>query len=105
MKTTPKINNNLRTIDHQVTIPCCRKRPHADVSPPGDREKSLRASLAMIFGQEWIALSPADRTLIVRDVTDDGTADHGLDLAEYRRNIGPGNLQSYARVMRVRFAR
>lgn len=71
-------------------------------------ENSLRASLAIVFGAEWQDLTPADRTLIVRDcmINEDGTpATAGLDLGDYRANIGAGNLASYARVMRARFAR
>lgn len=65
-------------------------------------ESSLRAALAIIFGAEWIDLSSADKTLIIRDCTEDGGVS---DLAAYRANIGAGNLARYARVMRVRFAR
>lgn len=65
-------------------------------------ENSLRAALAIIFTSEWIALSPADRANIVRDCTNDGGVQ---DLAEYRRSIGPGNLQNYADCQRVRFAK
>lgn len=64
-------------------------------------ENSLRAALAIVFGNEWIDLSAADKALIVRDCIEDG---RGLDLGIYRANIGPGNLQAYAKVMRVRFA-
>lgn len=65
-----------------------------------EQNRSFRAALAIVFGQEWAMLSPSDKTLIVRDCTDDGK---GIDLAEYRSNIGIGNLQSYAEVMRVRY--
>lgn len=58
-------------------------------------------SLVDLFGHEWLALSKADRLLIIRDCTEDDGVD---DLAEYRANIGRGNLQSYADTMRVRFA-
>jgi len=61
----------------------------------------VRAALGVIWGAEWLALSPADRTLIVRDCTEEGGVD---DLAQYRRDIFPGNLQSYALTQRVRFA-
>ena len=67
-----------------------------------ESERTLRAALIMVFDDEWRDLSSADRALIVRDCTEDGGVD---DLAEYRRNIGAGNLASYARVMRVRFAK
>ena len=65
-------------------------------------ENSLRAALAIVFGAEWIDLSPSDRTLIVRDCTEDGGVQ---DLGQYRSNIGTGNLAKYARVMRVRFGK
>lgn len=67
----------------------------------------LSASLATVFGDEWAALSASDRALILRDCAEDSDANDGraLDLAEYRRNIGPGNLQSYANVMRATFAK
>ena len=67
-----------------------------------EAENSLRAALAIVFGAEWIDLSPADRTLIVRDCTKDGAV---ADLGVYRSNIGLGNLAEYARVMRVRFGK
>jgi hypothetical protein len=57
--------------------------------------------LGIVFGDEWHALSIADRCLILRDCTEEGGVD---DLAEYRRNIGCGNLQAYANTQRVRFA-
>lgn len=61
---------------------------------------NLRDSLASVFGHAWLQLSEADKTLIVRDCTEDGGVS---DLAEYRSNIGTGNLQRYADTMRVRF--
>ena len=67
-----------------------------------DVEQSLRAALAITFDMEWSMLSRADRDLIVRDCTEDGGV---TDLAKYRRNIGAGNLASYAKVMRVRFSK
>lgn len=63
---------------------------------------NLYAALAEVFGAEWEQLSGTDRTLIVRDCTEEGGVS---DLRTYRRNIGTGNLEAYARVMRVRFAR
>lgn len=65
-----------------------------------EQENSLREALAITFGAEWRDLSDADKALIVRDCTDEGGVQ---DIGEYRRNIGTGNLASYARVMRVRF--
>lgn len=62
----------------------------------------LRASLARVFGLEWATLDESDRQLILRDVTEDGGVS---DLAEYRSNIGRGNLLAYAKTQRVRFAR
>jgi hypothetical protein len=64
-------------------------------------EKSLDTRLAMVFGAEYMNLSRRDRALIVRDCEEeDGVA----DLAEYRRNIGAGNLFAYVKCQRVRFA-
>lgn len=53
------------------------------------------------FGPEWRELCSDDKELIVRDCTEDGGVS---DIQQYRRNIGGGNLKSYARTMRVRFA-
>jgi hypothetical protein len=61
----------------------------------------LSKALAIVFGREWLRLSHDDQGLIVRDCTEEGGV---TDLYQYRRNIGTGNLESYARVMRVRFA-
>lgn len=63
---------------------------------------AYRYSLARLFAAEWDALSTSDRNLIVRDCTEDGGV---LDLAEYRRSIGQGNLAAYARTQRARFGR
>lgn len=59
-----------------------------------------RIALHQVFGAEWEALSLSDRALIIRDCTEEGGVQ---DFVEYRDNIGTGNLQSYAEVMRVRF--
>jgi len=64
------------------------------------KSNDLRFALGYNFGQDWHDLSDADQALIVRDCTEDGGVD---DIPQYRRNIGRGNLQSYADVMRVRF--
>ena len=56
--------------------------------------------LADTFGDEWDALSEADRVLLIRDCTEDGGVQ---DLAEYRRNIGIGNLAAYVATQRLRF--
>ena len=68
----------------------------------------LIASLANVFGREWLRLSESDKALIVRDCMEGDSlptiAEGGLsEIQEYRRNIGTGNLESYAKVMRVRF--
>lgn len=62
----------------------------------------LREALSAVFGSEWFALSKDDKDLIVRDCTEDGGVS---DFRQYQRNIGTGNLQNYAKVMRVRFAK
>lgn len=62
----------------------------------------LRESLSAVFGSEWFALSRDDKALIVRDCLEDGGVS---DFRKYQRNIGTGNLQSYAKVMRVRFTK
>jgi len=64
--------------------------------------QQIREQLAIVFGNEWCLLSSDDQALIVRDCTEDGGVQ---DFAKYRSNIGTGNLQSYAKVMRVRFAK
>ena len=64
--------------------------------------ETLETGLAMVFGPEWIKLSVSDQALIVRDCTEDGGVQ---DLAQYRRNIGTGNLKAYVACQRVRFAR
>lgn len=62
--------------------------------------EQLALALAGVFGLEWDRLSESDKALIIRDCTEEGGVS---DLRVYRRNIGTGNLQSYADVMRVRF--
>jgi hypothetical protein len=61
----------------------------------------LSVPLSVVFGREWLRLSDADRALIIRDCTEEGGV---ADLAQYRRDIGTGNLDSYVRTQRVRFA-
>ena len=61
----------------------------------------LRESLSRVFGSEWFALSRDDKALIIRDCTEDGGVS---DFAQYRCNIGTGNLDSYVKCQRVRFA-
>lgn len=63
---------------------------------------ALTHALANVFGREWLRLTEADKALIIRDCIEDGGVS---DLAEYRRSIGTGNLDAYARTMRVRFNR
>ncbi len=58
--------------------------------------------LAKTFGSEWHALNPSDRILILRDCTEEAGVS---DLAEYRRNIGSGNLFAYVKTQRIRFDR
>jgi hypothetical protein len=60
----------------------------------------LAGGLAIVFGAEWADLAGQDRQLILRDCSTDGGVSN---LAEYRRNIGPGNLAAYALCQRVRF--
>lgn len=69
-----------------------------------ERDSKLRSGLAWVFGREWEALSPDDRELIIRDYTEEGgVSEFRPSLERYARNIGWGNLQKYAEVMRVRF--
>ncbi len=63
-------------------------------------QDELTTALRAVFQREWQDLSQADQYLILRDCTEDGGVD---DFPQYRRNIGPGNLASYARTMAVRF--
>lgn len=62
---------------------------------------SLSDALAFVFGAEWHNLSASDQQLIERDCIEDGGVS---DLSDYAVSIGRGNLDAYARVMRVRFA-
>jgi hypothetical protein len=71
-------------------------------SDPTREDSTLPDALASVFGREWLRLTASDQALIVRDCTEDGGVQ---DFAQYRRNIGIGNLESYVKVMRVRFAR
>ncbi len=63
-------------------------------------QTEIATALESVFGHAWHSLTFADQQLIVKDCTEDGGVQ---DFAAYRRNIGTGNLQSYANVMRVRF--
>lgn len=65
-------------------------------------QANLREVLLNTFGREWLRLSHADQELIIRDCQEDGGVS---DFAQYRKDIGMGHLESYARVMRVRFAK
>ena len=57
-------------------------------------------ALVSVFGDEYAALTGDDAEAIILDcVTGEGIKDY----AEYRRNIGIGNLASYANVQRGRF--
>ena len=56
--------------------------------------------LREVFGHEFDALSNTDAALVGRDYLD--AAEDDCDANEYARRIGRGNLQSYAKVMRVR---
>jgi hypothetical protein len=62
--------------------------------------RSLRENLAAVFGREWLRLSEADQSLLVRDCLEEGGVD---DLGQYRRAIGTGNLFAYVATQRVRF--
>lgn len=55
----------------------------------------LEDELCAAFGSEWTNLDRAAQADILEDFLD--TAD---DATEYRRNIGEGNLASYARTLR-----
>ena len=68
----------------------------------GENAATATRALASVFGLEWDALTDSDRALIVRDCTTDGGVD---DFAEYRLNIGRGNLADYALTQRARFRR
>jgi len=70
-----------------------------------EAEKSLRAALTIVFGGEWAMLSASDKALIVRDCIEADEERREFDLAQYGRNIGAGNLLSYAKTQRVRFSR
>lgn len=73
-----------------------------ELSPKRQSEVSrICNALDSVFGREWLALTYADKQLIVRDCMEDGGVS---DFRQYRRNIGTGNLESYAKVMRVRFS-
>lgn len=65
-------------------------------------DQTLIAALAFVFDTEWSQLSRSDKALIVRDCTEDGGV---CDLGRYRDSIGRGNLFSYVKTQRVRFAR
>jgi hypothetical protein len=67
-----------------------------------DPSTAVADRLAYVFGRAWLQLSAADQALIVRDCTEDGGVQ---DYAQYRLDIGTGNLQAYADSQRVRFAR
>ena len=60
----------------------------------------LRFALAYNFGAEWDALTPVEQLCIVLDCSEDGGVN---DIQQYRRNIGRGNLVSYAQTQLVRF--
>lgn len=64
--------------------------------------QDLRERLSTVFGTEWFALSKDDKALIIRDCTEDGGVSN---LRKYQQSIGTGNLLSYVKTQRVRFAR
>jgi hypothetical protein len=66
-----------------------------------DPSTPVAERLAYVWGREWLRLSEADRALLVRDCTEEGGV---TDFARYRLDIGTGNLDSYVRTQRVRFA-
>jgi hypothetical protein len=57
----------------------------------------LKDSMPMVFGDEWAQLSADDRGEVLHDVI----SEHVVDLAEYKRCIGAGNLASYAATLRA----
>ena len=64
------------------------------------RKVDAARALASTFGAEYDALGLDAVTALILDcVTDEGVEDY----AQYRRNIGIGNLASYANVQRGRF--
>lgn len=60
----------------------------------------IASSLDSVFGREWLRLSEADKAVIIRDCIEEGGV---TDFAQYRRNIGTGHLDAYARTMHARF--
>ena len=56
--------------------------------------------LSEAFGDDFLALTLTQQNCLIRDCTEDGGV---ADLGEYRRNIGAGNLASYARTQTSRF--
>jgi hypothetical protein len=80
---------------------CGKVVTKADAQAWRGDDTALRAALESVFGREWLRLTESDKALIVRDCTEDGGVQ---DLAQYRRNIGTGNLEAYAKTQRVRFA-
>jgi hypothetical protein len=59
----------------------------------------LVSALADTFGEEWRALSNPDQRLVLADYVQ--AAREGCVLPTYRGLIGAGNLQSYAKCLRV----
>jgi hypothetical protein len=61
--------------------------------------------LSDTFGQEWEALGEASRRLVAKDFEHMVTAENWYDprdaAREYRKNIGRGNLTSYASCLGV----
>lgn len=69
-------------------------------------DEQLHTVLGYVFEDEWTRLEAADRLLIYRDCRGTGGEDPGVvDFRDYQTKIGRGNLQSYAEVMRARFAK
>lgn len=103
------------THTESTLCPICHARTSTPATLPdgsvvcqlcGENASVAARALASTFGPEWDALTDSDRALIVRDciTPDDAIAEFG-SYAEYRRNIGPGNLGAYALTQRARFRR
>lgn len=56
--------------------------------------------IAAVFGDDFLSLTLTEQNCLIRDCTEDGGVE---DLGDYARNIGRGNLRSYARTQLVRF--
>ncbi len=57
----------------------------------------IETALASVFLREWQMLPEDDRSLVIRDCSENDVP----DFVEYRQSIGKGNLQTYANTLRV----